>query len=524
MESPRSRTRRGLEALASVCISSLLVLLLMEGGLRLYGAAHREMTRAIEIIEGDPDGAILCVGDSFTEGVGATRGFSYPHQLAARLRRQGHGARVINAGHSGQNSTELLQSLPGLLADHQPRWVLVLVGSANTWDFYGFREHAEEYRVRGLLRDGLANTRLVRLARLVVARRRFTQLDRRFIAAMEEVLGHAARPGPGPRNPGGGTPSADQHDPHDGFQGAAPRNHRQHAVPIPTERELGPRTPELELLLSRAAEALERGDSDQAERLLYRALDQRPVDTALSMLLARHHLGLQEHELAEAWAERAIMASGATDVEILLEVAALHIAVGRPYKARGVLQRAESLPLRDPDQMERLALSWEAILAYPEAARWLEAAVQHRPGDSELHHRLAMLHRAMGAEQIASSWEARAPGPARVAPASERFERASGASERWLGADLVTIVELVEASGATPVLQTYPNHPISYVARELALERSLLLVDHEAVFTARPDTANLFVPDGHCNDAGYGLMADELARALLSSEEGGAGR
>jgi lysophospholipase L1-like esterase len=468
------------------------------------------------VFEGDPQRAILCVGDSFTEGVGAAPGYSYPHQLGRRLAQGGTGPRVINAGHSGQNSAELLESLPELLHEHRPRWVAILVGTANTWDFYGFREGGRGRHLRGWLRDRVANTRLYRLGRLLGQRWRFSRLDQRYQLALQRVVGESVEPGPGwgSMSREAGSPPGPGVGGEDGHQGPAPRAHRQHARPIPSEGVLGPRPPEIEALVARAEELLEEGDRDRAEDLLYRAIDARPVDARLAFILATHHGGLGEKELAEAWAERAIMASEARDAALMIEVVAMHIAHGRPYKARETLQRIERLPMDDPEWMDELAASWEAILAYPEAARWLEALVQARPERAEPYHRLAALNRRMGLEAEAEAWEARAPGPAAPIPVSERFERRSTASERWLAADLITIVELVEEHGATPLLQTFPNHAISSVTRDLAQERGLPLVDHQAVFTARPDASTLFVPDGHCNNAGYQLMAETLAAAL----------
>lgn len=73
---------------------------------------------------------ILCVGDSFTQGVGASsRDKAYPAQLQAYLKRNSSFLwEVFNCGIAGNRSLQLLYSLPGLLEFYSPRYVLVLIG------------------------------------------------------------------------------------------------------------------------------------------------------------------------------------------------------------------------------------------------------------------------------------------------------------------------------------------------------------------------------------------------------------
>lgn len=78
---------------------------------------------------------VLCVGDSFTFGQGAEdRDHSYPAQLQSILEeKSARDWRVVNAGWPGNNSWQVLESLPKLLATHHPKFVCVLVGINDTW-------------------------------------------------------------------------------------------------------------------------------------------------------------------------------------------------------------------------------------------------------------------------------------------------------------------------------------------------------------------------------------------------------
>lgn len=79
---------------------------------------------------------VLCIGDSWTHGVGSqdlTTG-SYPARLERKLQeRLDDRWRVVNGGQAGQNSRDVLERLPGQLAGVQPDWVLVLVGQNDFW-------------------------------------------------------------------------------------------------------------------------------------------------------------------------------------------------------------------------------------------------------------------------------------------------------------------------------------------------------------------------------------------------------
>lgn len=69
------------------------------------------------------DATVLALGDSLTEGYGATLQTSYPSVLA-----QMTGWSVINAGISGDTSAGALARLPSLLEQHRPQLVLTSIG------------------------------------------------------------------------------------------------------------------------------------------------------------------------------------------------------------------------------------------------------------------------------------------------------------------------------------------------------------------------------------------------------------
>ena len=88
----------------------------------------------------DVDGKrILCVGDSFTYGVGAPKGMSYPDMLQEKL---GDSYTVVNRGWPGANSSMVAAYMPEWMEKYEPDLVLVLSGVNNNYNPLGSSHEA----------------------------------------------------------------------------------------------------------------------------------------------------------------------------------------------------------------------------------------------------------------------------------------------------------------------------------------------------------------------------------------------
>ena len=88
----------------------------------LVGACSGENLATIRNIRSSGQ-AIICFGDSLTEGVGAGSGEDYPSILSRQL-----GSPVINAGVRGDTTAAALARLDGEVLTKNPRLVIVLLG------------------------------------------------------------------------------------------------------------------------------------------------------------------------------------------------------------------------------------------------------------------------------------------------------------------------------------------------------------------------------------------------------------
>lgn len=97
---------------------------LMAGAGLLLGACGKKTPKATAIASG---ATVLALGDSLTQGVGAAAETAYPSRLAERT-----GWQVVNAGVSGETSSQIAARLPQLLEQHQPTLVILCAGG-NDW-------------------------------------------------------------------------------------------------------------------------------------------------------------------------------------------------------------------------------------------------------------------------------------------------------------------------------------------------------------------------------------------------------
>jgi lysophospholipase L1-like esterase len=115
---------------------------LLEITLRIIGFIHEKKHHKNQnIIVQNTNPVIICAGDSFTESFGATFDNDYPSQLSRLLETNDSicSFNVLNFGKSGKNSAQILLEVPVYLEKHKPKFLILLIGSANYWNYWGYR-------------------------------------------------------------------------------------------------------------------------------------------------------------------------------------------------------------------------------------------------------------------------------------------------------------------------------------------------------------------------------------------------
>jgi tetratricopeptide (TPR) repeat protein len=560
--------KRWLERGLAATLGLLVLLAGVELALRVAG--WRAM-RALELPQ-QADLAVLCVGDSFTYGLGAPRGRSYPDQLEARLSEQlpGRSVAVVNRGILSASSNvvlgELERSLPAA------RWdaVVVLAGGTNTLRPPGRGGSSEPPPpLPGEALGGRPSLRLLRLLPGLRDDLRGEQLRR---MAQEGDLGQgfdtaarSLRSPPGAPEP---APCAAQAEgwcargawlQAQGWAGLARRAYERAAQAQPDCA--GAYRGLLHAAISlRDAPALR----DAAERWAHH----RPADPDASGLLLS--LLLDSGELAEAellLADRAADGSASfTDLRWRAELATRRGEVDRAEDAWRALSTDANQVCDAHLGLVRVALvrgeralaeeRFDALLAQPDRDC-------DRPG--MLLSAACGLDRAERARELLGELLARDPrswsGLLYAAAACTRAEdlpairglleahgiRGSHLDEVVQGVgvgrrlydptlevnleEIGAMQELADGADVPLLVLTYPYpSAINAGIRELAVSRGIQVVDVEVAMQARlvagEPRDRYFVGDGddpilgndHCSAQGYGLMADQV---LLGLREAG---
>jgi len=483
-----ARLRRYLERSAALLAGAVVTLIVLELVLRAAGSLYWREDVDPAVFEGRTGRRVLCLGDSFTYGVGASANMDYPAQLQALLREDPDlsDTLVVNGGIGASNSRQALQRLGQFLEAGRIDLVVVMTGPRNSDNFQGFVE--EDAPRQGPL-DQL---RIVRFARYVASegiaqRAQATAGDP--LAAWDSYLRwHAAHGGLG-------LPASERDE---FLRGADLLRHALYAdaeavFQAGLERHGGGAP-----FCWGLSEAL-RGQHrlEEAEAVLKDGIEQTPDDPFLYVALSEvlNDLGTSG-ETGLMYMTRGL--------EEVADCAALHCAHASFLFGTDRFERATKGLRLDPNE----------AICYPEVILGAEQSGQGPPLYWLLQELAEDSAMARGHLQLLQHQD-----PDQVV-------------REWLRSDLDAMVDLCESHGTAVVFQAFPHldqreelAPSALANRcmeTVAGERGLPLVNPQPAFEEyyerHGQTPGLFGDDGHPNDAGYGLMAQAVFDACRDRE------
>ncbi len=446
---------------------ALLSVVLLEFGLQVASYVAYLSYARDEVALGSADGAtILCIGDSYTYGLGASSSdTAYPGVLRRELTARGlPQPTVVNAAWPGQNSRDLLQRLAAQLDDHEPDVVLILTGLNDQWSR------------PARLDDAAARTAIAESSATWRWRWRTGRL---FAWAF------------GDRAPVAATTGASKPD---SERRAADEEELARAEASRLQREFE-REPTADIAV-RWSDALVRArDRSAAGRVAREGVERWPDSPALWYLVAEEHYNAWRLAEAEAAYDKAHDLAPANE---------------RIWRARVLRAQCRTCYERDPDKALR-----SAITALGLEGDFGKCIVALRPGrehfDSE---RAAAAIAALGLQGNARQAGERLM-QTMLAITSE--PRPDPAVDATLRAHLEQLVALCRSHGTTPILLTYPMATplLDDVIRAVANATATRAIPLRPALEASQRPRNeLFIPDGHCSDGGYRLMGETIAAAL----------
>lgn len=523
--------------IVAACSILVLEVILQCASLVLNHQMNRRMTASSSHVRGGaPSIKVLCVGDSYTQGVGASElKYSYPMQLQEALRQKSSlNWEVINNGKAGTNSSELVRFLPRLFEIHRPKYLVVLVGVNDSWNF----EYADAQDPPASKSANVVPWKLrCRTCRLVFM---VGKLFRDIQAGKENVQAQ--------------TSSMDQ--------GVSPQEEGQQGLTI--------------------EQMITRGDSLSSARKLTEAAE--VFEKIVRQYPAYENLIEVQIKLAETLAElkrmdEALSYALAAQKRIAGQTSLYHHGLAWLFMRLGKFDLAKS----EIEQYEKMIpVSGEQINTvwgnyyfetynYPEAEKcFLKALTPGNPlapfamrtlariysfDDSKLLEAKKLLMKAYAMDRNmqmtelylgivhSTPWDkfqrvleqdTEVPGIDRqthdeFVAISRTFARRHSVPGAYradlagtLQANLTAILELCSQYKVIPVLMTYPDHKEqNAVIRKFCAGNKIPLFDAEAKFAVLLKDKRFetyFVVDNHLNDQGYLVLAQELGALLMGLE------
>ncbi len=485
------------ERLAAVGLGFALLVLMLELALRLVGATAPQPTveGALSVLShGCPTcPRVLCLGDSFTYGIGATPGHDYPQQLEALLSQRGDGAQVtvINAGMGGANTGMVLSSLPEFIQATEPQAIVVLVGGSNRVNFFGYSAWRKQSSLLGRLEAVAFEIRVLRLAR-----HGWAQLHHGLSAPQ--------------LSPGRAVTARYFVQSYLRWW----RDHHEDDWPSAS--------------FERGLELLALGQAEEAISVFEDELRRQPDSAPHLWGLGTSHRVMHDHDNARRWFRAAIEADP-TDPNSYFAMGDIFLDEGRPVEEalQWLEQGKEAEPGFGANYCVEAGILFRTV--GPEAA-WAAnvAGLRADPFEDLCYRDLLENARLLGRQDQARELLLELGTDADQAQVYlEMLHQQSLDREidAWIRDDLQTIASRAEAHDIPVLFLTYPfPSPANPSLRQVAQEHLFTLVDIEAVFEGQiaegsVQRGDLFVRDGHCNDRGYALMAaavrDGLERAGL---------
>ena len=524
-------------------------------------------------VQGQGEGPrVLCVGDSFTFGLGASGEGSYPHQLELLLAETLPGVSVVNGGRPGQDSAQVLRRLPAQLRTVAPRVVYLLVGYNDRWSHPRPVPAAElDAEPETVATFPLRLRTVDLLGRIVHA---VFGSDPGAPVDVAPLLGVWHAPALELEFGAGGRLRVGDRTSRWSGVGAAIRIELEPGVPTAVSWrvegdelvlegvDLGPaplrfaRGAASRRGADRVRTALDAGEVTVAEAVLVEALTAAPDDAELLGLRAR--LAIARGDRGAAEADLAVLRGRAADGET--ELTALVDALFACGADREAVERAcawlrdrpQSSPLwwtisrhaaDDPAHHALILATTDHALAIGDPSdRWrsgllrLRAGILRRAGESGALVLASSLEAALidGDKAQVVSWlqdgslgradfEAALAAIAPTTAVRARLEEWWAESQEGQAAPAAALAAHVRlaravcrARGAELVVLTYPADlgDLELGLRAVAASDAIPLIDCEADFDLALRTVareDLFVADGHCTDRGYARIARLVA-------------
>ncbi len=451
---------------------------------------------------------ILCIGDSFTYGLGAAHDLDYPAQLARMLDSGYPGGkfRVMNRGRCSYNTAQILSDLKAALREGAaPDLVILLGGGSNYWNFYGRQERSG---ATSLPAKWFFSTSVGKLA---------------------ASLSWEARER-------GGSP-ADTHN--YGFTGGRRAALKRLEARIRRGDHGSKAYIELGVALA------ECGSYAEAEKCFLKGIEIDPASSGGYARMGGLCVSLGRYGEARKWLDRALKA-GPGNVECYVETGWFYLQQRLYDEAVEWYRKGLEIDPGSGICYLSIGTAYARQSLYDEAQAWLEKGIAADRLNGDLYRCLAGVYankgerakakecilraacldpedmdtgadlvRIFGGDRSAISEmlaEKRIVPPAGIAGLLKKMSSLEEVGP-WIISDISRIADICRRNGIAMVLMDYPQDAgFSELMARTARDNSIPFVSNYRVFSAMDRAASriCFVSDGHCSAEGYAVIARNL--------------
>lgn len=486
-------TRKNIKQKTLVFFCGLLsILVVIEIVLRLIGFIHISYVNKAGIVERKQgEHVIFCAGDSFTEGIGADNKKSYPDQLQDLLDKRllKRECRVINIGVSGHNTSLIRNEINSSLRKIKPHLIVFLGGDANSWNAWGYGRYLKQKILFYRFLDFLHSIKVVKLMKLLV----ITAKDR-----LRE----------------------------DKF--------KKEKVNIDPENYLVAHK-------IKGWNYIDHNQYDMAIKWFKKAIEESPNDNRNYYGLAWTYVGQKNYSEAILWFEKC------AQIGLIVNSCCLNIA-----SIRNIINR---LGREADDFLYGICNCYIDIAKiifyfqedYDTVFRWLEECIEKYPDNaSEFYVVRANFYLCL------QDYDKVLQCMAKLTDEKSRLDlffeiglkrdilvdggsgiyfkdfikmlrnakKHSNEIKLWAASDIDEIIKLCKKEEIRIIIQNYPiKSDMNIILERVARKHLVPFVDNRLVFrnllSEREEQNDYFVSDGHCNNKGYAIMAENIFNKII---------
>ena len=263
---------------------------------------------------------------------------------------------------------------------------------------------------------------------------------------------------------------------------------------------------------------------DEAIRWYKEAIKIVPRDPGNYSQVGRLHLDKNDQAGALRWFKKGIEVGH--DTANYLGIVDIYLLRNKHDEALGWLQKAIKHDPNHSELLNRMGLVHVRKRKYAEAIRYFERGIAANPKDIGNYEELCRVLREsrLPASKSVLKKLREAARTNKIVRNYISFLQGRGRggkdfnneAQQWAHHDLLEMIKICKQRKIPMIIQSYPQP--SLPLKDFALSNGALFVDNEEVFTGLEKRGEkhekYFVPDGHCNARGYGVIARNIYQVM----------